>query len=186
MTQILVVGGKAPWESWAAIRVRCLPSCASPARLPLYYRAANLLMHASVEEASSFATAEALSCGLPVLAHRAGSLPEMVSDGETGLLVQPRDPEALARTLRQLLADPALQEPLAQHVAAHASLDFAIMVDSYPPWVREIYAAWGEQGGMIRSRGPGGWLSGRWALCGIVLDGPDPDPPGLLPRRPGR
>jgi glycosyltransferase involved in cell wall biosynthesis len=143
-TQILVVGGEAPPESWAAVQVRYLPYCASPARLALYYQAADLLVHPSVEESSSFVIAEALSCGLPVLANRAGAVPEMVADGETGLLVQPRDPEAMARALRRLLADAALRDRLAQHAAARArgSLDVETMADNYLAWFREICADW--------------------------------------------
>jgi glycosyltransferase involved in cell wall biosynthesis len=140
--QILVVGGEAPPESWVAVQVRYLPYCVSPARLALYYQAADLLVHPSVEESSSFVIAEALSCGLPVLANRAGSLPAMVADGETGLLVQSRDPEAMARALRHLLADAALRERLARHAAVRArgSLDVERMVDGYLAWFREICA----------------------------------------------
>lgn len=55
---------------------------------------------------------EALATGRPVVATRVGGIPEIVRDGETGLLVPPRDPEALAAALAQALArpwDPAAQ-----------------------------------------------------------------------------
>jgi glycosyltransferase involved in cell wall biosynthesis len=45
-----------------------------------------------------------------------GGLPEVVTDGETGFLIPPRDPAALAVALERLLADPAL----AQHLGANA------------------------------------------------------------------
>jgi glycosyltransferase involved in cell wall biosynthesis len=49
---------------------------------------------------------EALASGLPVIASRLSGIPELVRDGETGLLVEPGDPAALADALRNLLADP--------------------------------------------------------------------------------
>jgi glycosyltransferase involved in cell wall biosynthesis len=55
---------------------------------------------------------EALATGRPVVATRVGGIPEIVREGETGLLVPPRDPEALADALAQALArpwDPAAQ-----------------------------------------------------------------------------
>jgi starch synthase len=41
-----------------------------------------------------------------VVATAAGGIPEVVADGETGLLVPPRDPAALARAINELVADP--------------------------------------------------------------------------------
>ena len=50
-----------------------------------------------------------MALGKPVVAARAGGIPETVQDGVTGLLVPPRDPEALAEAIRYLLDRPALQ-----------------------------------------------------------------------------
>ncbi|HKY31127.1 MAG TPA: glycosyltransferase family 4 protein [Candidatus Polarisedimenticolia bacterium] len=60
---------------------------------------------------------EAFAMRVPVVATRAGGLPEIVVDGSTGLLAPVRDPEALARALLTLLADRALASRLAG--AAH-------------------------------------------------------------------
>jgi glycosyltransferase involved in cell wall biosynthesis len=49
---------------------------------------------------------EALATGLPVVASRLSGIPELVRDGETGVLARPGDPEDLARALRAVLADP--------------------------------------------------------------------------------
>ena len=49
---------------------------------------------------------EAAAAGLPVVASKAGGVVEAVSDGETGALVLPGDPAALARALRALADDP--------------------------------------------------------------------------------
>jgi glycosyltransferase involved in cell wall biosynthesis len=52
------------------------------------------------------AIAEAMACGLPVVATPVGAIPEMVSDGKTGLLVPPGAPGRLAQALAALVADP--------------------------------------------------------------------------------
>lgn len=57
---------------------------------------------------------EAAACRLPIAATTAGGIPEVVSDGETGLLVKPRDPEALAAALVRLHDEPALARRLAE------------------------------------------------------------------------
>ncbi len=52
---------------------------------------------------------DAMAMGKPVVATRAGGIPETVEDGVTGLLVPPRDPVALAQAIRYLLQHPELQ-----------------------------------------------------------------------------
>jgi glycosyltransferase involved in cell wall biosynthesis len=57
---------------------------------------------------------DAMCFARPVVATRAGGIPEAVADGETGLLSAPRDPDALAKNLLAVLADAALAERLGQ------------------------------------------------------------------------
>jgi glycosyltransferase involved in cell wall biosynthesis len=52
---------------------------------------------------------EAAAMGVPVIGTDVGGVPETMLAGETGLLVPPRDPAALAAALETLLADPALR-----------------------------------------------------------------------------
>lgn len=61
----------------------------------------------SVQEGFGIVFLEAMAAGLPVVACRAAAVPEVVADGETGVLVPPRDPAALAGALAGMLADPA-------------------------------------------------------------------------------
>jgi L-malate glycosyltransferase len=56
---------------------------------------------------------EAMALGKPVIASAAGGNPELVVDGESGILVPPRDPAAMAAAIRRLLTDPALAARLA-------------------------------------------------------------------------
>ena len=57
---------------------------------------------------------EAMASGRAVVATPVGGTPELVADGETGLLVPPRDPDALAGALRRLLGDEALRRRLGE------------------------------------------------------------------------
>ena len=56
--------------------------------------------------------AEAMACGVPVVASRIAAIPEVVLDGETGLLAEPGDPVDLASKLRILLQDPGQRRRL--------------------------------------------------------------------------
>ena len=51
---------------------------------------------------------EAMALGKPVIASRIGGLPEIVADGETGIIVTPEDSEELRAAIATLVADPAL------------------------------------------------------------------------------
>jgi glycosyltransferase involved in cell wall biosynthesis len=63
-------------------------------------------------EAATRVIMEAFSAGTPVVAYRAGGIPELVEDGRTGILTESPDAEALARALRLLIADPAKMDRL--------------------------------------------------------------------------
>jgi glycosyltransferase involved in cell wall biosynthesis len=71
------------------------------------YASANAFVHATHYEGSSLVTLEAMAHGLPVVATRAGGIPDKVVDGETGLLVAPGEVAALALALKDVLHDPA-------------------------------------------------------------------------------
>jgi D-inositol-3-phosphate glycosyltransferase len=63
---------------------------------------------------------EAMACGVPVITSAVGGHLDTVVDGRTGVLVPPRDPDALARRLRQLLGDPERRSALGAAAAVHA------------------------------------------------------------------
>ena len=63
---------------------------------------------------------EAAAAGVPVVAASHGGLPEIVRDGETGLLVSPGDPAVLARALRELADDPERRLKMGELAAADA------------------------------------------------------------------
>jgi glycosyltransferase involved in cell wall biosynthesis len=69
---------------------------------------------------------EAMMCGRPVVATRGGGVTEIIRDGETGLLVPPGEPSALAAALGRVLSDPALAERLAQKGREDVSQRFSL------------------------------------------------------------
>jgi colanic acid/amylovoran biosynthesis glycosyltransferase len=69
---------------------------------------------------------EAMASGLPVVTTRISGIPELVRDGETGLLVPPRRPDLLAGALGRLMDDPALGRTLARSARAHVAREFAL------------------------------------------------------------
>jgi glycosyltransferase involved in cell wall biosynthesis len=79
---------------------------ADAARVRALLAAARALVVPSTYEGMPLVILEAMAAGLPVIASRVSGIPEVVVDGETGWLVPPEDPEALAAALAELLADP--------------------------------------------------------------------------------
>jgi glycosyltransferase involved in cell wall biosynthesis len=71
------------------------------------------------------AVQEAIMMGKPVIASNVGGIPELITDGETGILVPKDDPGALAEQIRRLAADPVLREQLAAAAKADATSRFS-------------------------------------------------------------
>ena len=83
----------------------------SDAELAELVASAELACVPSLYEGFSLPAVEALACGTPLVASRAGAIPEVVgTDGSAAELVEPADPNALARALGDLLDDPARRQ----------------------------------------------------------------------------
>lgn len=65
----------------------------------------DVFVMSSLHEGLSIALVEALATGIPVVATRVGGIPELITHGRHGILVDPQDPEALGRTMAGLAAD---------------------------------------------------------------------------------
>ena len=84
---------------------------ASQEELPRYYRSADIFCAPSTGgESQGIILLEAMASGRPVVASDIPGYRTVVDDGREGLLVRPRDPEALAAALRRLIADGELRE----------------------------------------------------------------------------
>jgi glycosyltransferase involved in cell wall biosynthesis len=91
-----------------ADRIQFLGACPNE-RMPGLLGEAELAVIPSLMEATSIAALEAMSCGLPVAASAVGGLPEII-DPHVGALFPPRDPEALANAVVELLRRDDLKE----------------------------------------------------------------------------
>lgn len=89
-----------------------------------FYAALDVLAMPSLSEGFGLVAAEAGARGVPVVASRASSLPEIVRDGVTGLLVPPGDAPALADALGRILGDGAFAESLGRAAAAEVAARF--------------------------------------------------------------
>jgi glycosyltransferase involved in cell wall biosynthesis len=74
------------------------------------HKAFDIFVMSSVTEGLGTSLLDAMACGRPVVATRVGGIPEVVADGETGILVPPRDHLALAEAIVRLLQDRDLRE----------------------------------------------------------------------------
>jgi glycosyltransferase involved in cell wall biosynthesis len=91
-----------------------------------HYAAADGVVLASEQETASVTIAEAMAMGRPVVATDVGGSATMVADGVTGRIVPPRDPQALAAALGELLADTARSTALGQAGRAVAEARFRL------------------------------------------------------------
>jgi glycosyltransferase involved in cell wall biosynthesis len=96
-----------------------------------YLRALDLLVLPSLWESLPLGPIEAMTCSVPVLATPVGGVPEIVEEGVTGRLVDPGDPDALARNLEEMLGDASLLEQMGDAGRAEAAARFRLdrMVD---------------------------------------------------------
>lgn len=88
--------------------------------------AADLFVQPSRSEGLPLAVLEAMAAGLPVVATRVGGMGEAVVDGETGILVEPGRPEALAAALRRLLGDAPLRGEMGRAARTRAEAEFSV------------------------------------------------------------
>ena len=108
--------------------------------------AADLFVVSSYLEGMGTATLDAMASGLAVVATRVGGIPEIVRDGETGILVPARDPKALADAMVRVSSDPALRGRLGAAGRVRARLFSA---DRTAEGTRRVYEE------ALAPRGPG-------------------------------
>ena len=75
---------------------------------------ANCLVVPSFQENAPLSIAEAMAAGVPVVAANVGGIPGMVSDGRTGLLVDPHDTSSISEAVSKIISDPKLAESMGQ------------------------------------------------------------------------
>jgi glycosyltransferase involved in cell wall biosynthesis len=94
--------------------------------VPQLLKAADIGVLSSHEEGFSNAVVEGLAAGLPMIVTDVGGNAEAVTDGETGLVVPPRDPSALGGAILQLASNPQLRSRMADAALVRAAREFTI------------------------------------------------------------
>ncbi|NYI01646.1 glycosyltransferase [Cupriavidus plantarum] len=89
-----------------------------------FYSAADVFVTTPWYEPFGITPVEAMACGVPVIGANVGGIRSTVADGETGFLVPPRAPHALADRLAALAADPALARAMGQAGRARAEAHY--------------------------------------------------------------
>ncbi len=104
--------------------------------------AADVVVLPSLSEGMPLVALEAMALGRPVVATCVGGIPEVVEDGVTGILVEPRDPQALASAILRLVARPQLARALGEAGEAHvrARYTIACMTDAYVSLIASLVA----------------------------------------------
>lgn len=80
--------------------------------MPLFYALSTIATLPSLMEATSISGLEAMASGLPLVGTNVGGIPEIIEDGVSGILVDPRSPEQLAEQYVRLLKSKALRDEL--------------------------------------------------------------------------
>jgi glycosyltransferase involved in cell wall biosynthesis len=94
--------------------------------MPSIYHELDLVVSTSHSEAMPLALMEAMASGLPVIATRVGGVPDLITQGQTGWLVEPRDFEGVAFFVGQLLASNEQREQMGAAARARAVERFGL------------------------------------------------------------
>ena len=94
--------------------------------LSFVYATADVFVVPSLEDNLPNTTLEALACGIPTVGSRVGGIPDVVRDGETGILVPAGDSQALTEAIAALLTDPERRASMSRESRRVASRDFSL------------------------------------------------------------
>jgi len=116
-------------------------------RVPEYHNRLSIAVYPSIEDSESFGVSvlEAGACETPVVVSNVGGLPEVVKDGETGIVVEPRNAEKLAKALEILLKDEELRNRMGKNgrerVRKHYDINNNVdrMIELYEKCLNKMY-----------------------------------------------
>ena len=106
-----------------------------------WFSESRIVVLASEREGAPFVLVEAQCAGAVPVSTRVGSVDEMITDGETGLIVPPGEPEALTAAIRRLLGDPELYRRLHEAVVARREeLRYSRVAEYWSRWLTRMTA----------------------------------------------
>jgi glycosyltransferase involved in cell wall biosynthesis len=137
---LLAVGDGAGTQAVGTAEIRFFPYKRDPQLMAKFYQAADIYLHSAKADTFPTTVLEAFACGKPVVATAVGGIPEQVDVGNTGFLVPPADPQAVAECTMRLTRDPALQTKMAAQAVAAAQSRFSLdrAISDYLEWYEFI------------------------------------------------
>jgi L-malate glycosyltransferase len=108
--------------------------------MPALYRQMDILLMPSVREGFGLAVAEAMACGLPVVASNCSAIPELISEGKGGFLCPVGDVAAFAEKINILADSPRLRREIGEYNRAKVEKMFTLerMVKEYKDLFKEV------------------------------------------------
>ncbi len=116
----------------------------NPQRMALYYRAADVFIHAAKDEAFGKTVTEAMACGTPVVATRVGGIVEQIEHERTGFLVPPGDSQAMTAAITRVFIQSQLRETVRRAGIVEVGQRFSLerQVQNFLDWYQEILEDW--------------------------------------------
>lgn len=88
------------------------------------YHEADIFLYPHTMQSNGLAPTEAMACGLPPVVSRGAGVHEIITDRETGILVNPKDPPAIAAAVRELVEHPDLYQRISRQAADYVRRTF--------------------------------------------------------------
>jgi len=136
---VMLVGNETPATEKITLDKKALGYIAENEKLARVYSAADVVVVPSLEETFSNTTAEAISCGVPVVGFKTGAIPDLVVDGETGYTYPVGDVNGLAEGIQRVLTGPNLGAACRAH--AEDILTFMTQARRYEELFGELTSA---------------------------------------------
>lgn len=122
--------------------------------MPKYYAASDIVILPSlIEGGTSIAGLEAMATGKPLVGTRVGGTPWIIADGETGILVPPRNPEELAHAITSLLSDKGKRTAMGLKARKKAESEFSWQIIARK--IQDIYYGVAQSKGKTTVKGIG-------------------------------
>jgi glycosyltransferase involved in cell wall biosynthesis len=140
--RLVIVGDGAmlaPWQAMAE-QFNLKDAChfePATANVLAWFQALDIFVMCSSSESFANSLLEAMACGCCSIATKVGGLPEMIADGEDGLLVEARNPAGLAAKLERVIVNDTLRETLGAKAAERAHGEFS--VQTFVRTAQQIY-----------------------------------------------
>jgi glycosyltransferase involved in cell wall biosynthesis len=104
----------------------CVDFVSDEASMSLLYNTADLFVIPSIEDNLPNTALEAQACGVPIVGFRVGGLPEIVRDGQTGVLVTPSDAHALRFAVAALMGNSEQRSAMSKASRIRAETEFRL------------------------------------------------------------